>query len=191
MKHKFFVLGAIVLIAVVVLFVFEHATSAQRPDRNEEPGQTQRGERGGAERGAQRGGRNMMGAFNPTSFIDNSWLDLSFSVKVDDETLIKARSIHQESRDKFAMKMTEIRGADDPRAAMQEMTTFSQNTIKEFQTGLKEVLTKEQLTKLTEAMTKRTQAEAENRRNRFRGNQGGEGGQRGQRGQGGGQPGTR
>jgi len=86
MKQKFFTLGIIALLAVVCLFVFEHVTSAQRPDRNDQPERGQRADRGGAER---RGG-NMMGNFNPTSFIDNSWLDLTFAVKVDDETLIKA-----------------------------------------------------------------------------------------------------
>ena len=60
---------------------------------------------------------------------------------------------------------------------MAEMPAFSQNTIKELQTGLKEVLTKEELAKLTELMKERMEADAE-RRNRFRG---GEGRQRGQR----------
>lgn len=177
MKQKFFVLSAIVLIAVVGLFVFEHATSAQRPDRNAQPGQNQRGERPGGERGS----RNMMGAFNPTSFVNNSWLDLSFKVKVDDETLMKARPIHQAAIDKFETKMKEIRESDDIRAGMAKLPTFSQNTIKELQTGLKKVLTKEELAKLTELMKKRMEADAE-RRNRSRGGQGGQrGGQGGQR----------
>lgn len=172
MKQKFFVFGAIALIAIVGLFVFEHATSAQRPDRNSQPGQGQRGERGG---------RNMMGMFNPTSFVNNSWLDLSFRVKVDDETLMKARPFHQVAIDKFETKMKEIRESGDMRAGMAEMPTFSQNTIKELQAGLKEVLTKEQMTELTKLMKERIEAEAE-RRNRFRGGgQGGQGGQRGQR----------
>ena len=173
MKQKFFVLSAIALIAVVGLFVFEHATSAQRPDRNAQPGQGQRG--------GDRGSRNMMGAFNPSSFVNNSWLDLSFRVKVNDETLVKARPIHQAAIDKFETKMKEIRESGDMRAGMAEMATFSQNTIKELQTGLKEILTKEELAKLTELMKKRMEDEAE-RRNRFRGGEGGQrGGQRGQR----------
>ncbi|MCE2401770.1 hypothetical protein J4G08_12905 [Candidatus Poribacteria bacterium] len=175
MKQKFFVLSAIALIAVVGLFVFEHATSAQRPDRDAQPGQNQRGNRAGGDRG----GRDMMGMFNPASFVNNSWLDLSFQVKVDDETLMKARPIHQAAIDKFETKMKEIRESGDMRAGMAEMPTFSQNTIKELQAGLKEVLTKEELSKLTELMKKRTEADAE-RRNRFRGGQG-QGGQRGQR----------
>ena len=35
MKQKFFAIGAIAVIAIVGVFVFEHATSAQRPDRTQ------------------------------------------------------------------------------------------------------------------------------------------------------------
>ena len=179
MKQKFFTLGIIALLAVVCLFVFEHVTSAQRPDRNDQPERGQRADRGGAER---RGGN--MGNLNPTSFIDNSWLDLTFAVKVDDETLIQARSVHQEARDKITEKMKELaklRESGDFQAMMQGMRTISTTAIKELQTGLKEVLSEEQMKQLTESMKKRAEAEAE-RRNRFRGRQ--QGGNDGQRGQG-------
>ena len=53
MKQKFLTIGAIAVIAIVGLFVFEHATSAQRPDRN---AQGQRGNR----QGGGRGGGGMM-----------------------------------------------------------------------------------------------------------------------------------
>lgn len=177
MKQKFFVLGAIALIAVVGLFVFEHATSAQRPDRNSQPGEGQRGERPGGDRG----GRNMMGMFNATSFVDNSWLDLSFKVKVGDETLIKARSIHQAARDKLETKIKKIVESGDMRAGFAEFQTFRVNTIKELSTSLKEVLTQEEFAALTKSLKEREAAE-QARRNRFRGGgQGGQGGQRGQR----------
>ena len=54
MKRKFFTLSAIALIAIVGLFVFEHATSAQRPDRNEAGGNRARsgGERVGRRHGS-------------------------------------------------------------------------------------------------------------------------------------------
>lgn len=181
MKQKFFVLSAIALLAVVGLFVFEHATSAQRPNRDAQPGQ---GQQRGNRPGGERSGRDMMARFNPTSFVDNSWLDLSFRVKVSDETLLKARPMYQAALDKFEEKMKEIRQSDDIRAAFAEMRTFSQDTIKELQTGLKKVLTGEELTKLTELMKKRET----DRQNRFRGGQGGQrGGQGGQRGGQGGQ----
>lgn len=180
MKQKFFTLGIIALLAVVCLFVFEHVTSAQRPDRNDQPERGQRADRGGGER---RGG-NMMGNFNPSSFIDNSWLDLTFAIKVDDETLIQARSVHQEARDKITEKMKELnklRESGDFQGMMQGMRTISTTAIKELQTGLKEVLSEEQMKQLTDSMKKRAEADAE-RRNRFRGRQ--QGGNDGQRGQG-------
>ena len=174
MKQKFFTLGIIALMAIVCLFVFEHVTSAQRPNRNDQPERGQRGDRGG----------NMMGNFNPSSFIDNSWLDLTFAIKVDDETLIQARSVHQEARDKIAEKMkemTKLRESGDFQGMMQGMRTISTTAIKDLQTGLKEVLSEEQMKQLTESMKKRAEADAQ-RRNRFRGRQ--QGGNDGQRGQG-------
>ena len=180
MKHKFFVLSAIALIAVVGLFVFEHATSAQRPDRNAQPESGQQGNRPGGERG----NRDMMTRMgNPASIVasivDNSWLDLTFSVKVDDETLVKARPIYQTTRDKFGVKMKELQASDDMRAAITEMRTFTATTGKEFQAELKKVLTEEQLTKLN-TLTKERQVAAQERRNRFGGQRGGQqGGQRG------------
>ena len=168
MKQKFLTIGAIAVIAIVGLFVFEHATSAQRPDRD---AQGQRGNRQGGERG-NRGGMGMM---NPTSLVDNSWVDLTFSLKVDDETLVKARSVYQATRDKFAAKMKEIQASGDMRAAMTEMQSYAVTVGKEFQAGLKEVLTAEQMAKLNE-LTKKRQTEQANRMNRWRGESGRRGG---------------
>ena len=169
MKQKFFVIGAVAVIAIAGLFVFEHATSAQRPDRN---AQGERGNRAGGERG----GRGMTGMINPVSLVDNSWTDLTFSVKVDDETLVKARPIYQASRDKFEAKMKELQASGDMRSAMTEMQSFLGTAGKEFQMGLKEILTEEQMAKLNE-LTKKRQTEQANRMNRWRG--GGEGTRRG------------
>ncbi len=206
MKQKFFVLSAIALIAVVGLFVFEHATSAQRPDRNAQPGQGQRGERPGGDRGS-RGMMDMRNqvSLNPVSFVENSWIDLTFKVGVDDEVLVKARPIYQATHEKFAMKMKEIRGkfapkmreafaSDDQRAAFQkvqqEMAQETNALVRSggtaFQAELKKVLSKEQMTKLNELTKERHQSQRQ-RTNRFRGGQneggqrGGQGGQRGQR----------
>ncbi len=156
MKQKFLTIGAIAVIAIVGLFVFEHATSAQRPNRD---GQGERGNRG------NRGGMGMM---NPASLVDNSWIDLTFSLKVDDETLVKARPIYQATRDKFAAKMKEVQASGDMRTAMSEMQSFAATVGKEFQAGLKEVLTEEQMAKLNE-LTKERQTEQANRMNRWRG----------------------
>lgn len=180
MKHKVFGLSTIALLVIVGLLVFDHVTTAQRPDRNTQPGQGQRGQRGGGERG----GADMMRMFTQSSFVNNTWLDLSFKVKINDESLMKARPIHQAAHDKFTKKIEEIVASGDFQSARQEMTTFSQGVIKEMQTGLKEILTKEEMTKLTELMKERLEAEQQ-RRNRFRGGQQGGGGQGqgGQRGQ--------
>ena len=171
MKQKFFAIGAIAVLAIVGVFIFEHATSAQRPDRN---AQNQRGNRQGGERG-NRGGMGMM---NPMSIVDNSWLDLTFAVKVEDETLVKARPIYQATRDKFATKMEELRAAGNWQAMGTEIQKLVATVGPEFQASLKEVLTKEQMTKLNE-LTKERQTAQQQRRNRF-------GGERGRRGGGGG-----
>ena len=170
MKRKLFTISAVAVIAIMGIFVFEHVTSAQRPDRNAQ-GRNQ-GRAGGG-----RGGAGMMN-INPVSLVDNSWVDLTFSVRVDDETLVKARPIYQASRDKFAAKMEELRASDDMRAAMTEMQSYAATVGKEFQTALKEVLTAEQMTKLNE-LTKKRQADQASRMNRWRdggGRRGGGGG---------------
>ena len=177
MKQKFLAVGAIAFMAVAGLFIFEQFTSAQRPDRNAQQGQNQRG--------GNRGGMDMMRMFNPMSIADNSWLDLTFKVDVDDETLVKARPIYAATREKFEKKMAEVRESQDIRAAMQEMQTYIGTVGKEFQAELKKVLSAEELTKLNE-LTKERQIQEQERRNRFRGGQqggqrGGQGGQRGQR----------
>ena len=162
MKQKFFAIGAIAVLAIVGLFVFEHATSAQRPDRN---AQGERGNRQGGERG-NRGG--MPGMMNPVSIVDNSWIDLTFAVKVDDETLVKARPIYQATRDKFAAKMTELRATGNWQAMRSEIQKLVATAGPKFQASLKEVLTAEQMTKLNE-LTKKRQTEQAQRMNRSRG----------------------
>ncbi len=179
MKRKFLVLSTIALFTIVGLLIFEHATSAQRPDRNAQPGQGERGQRQG-----ERGNRAMGMMGNPMSIVDNSWLDLTFNVKVDDETLVKARPVYQATREKFQKKMKEIRESGDFRNAREQMTTFTATTSTAFQKSLKDVLSKEDMAKLTELTKERLLAQ-QAARNRFRG--GGEGFQRG----GGGQRGTR
>lgn len=182
MKRKFFALSTIALFTIVGLLIFEHATSAQRPDRNAQPEQGERGQRQG-----ERGNRAMGMMGNPMSLVDNSWLDLTFKVKVDDETLVKARPVYQATREKFQKKINEILESGDFRNAREQMRTFTATTSTEFQKSLKEVLSKEDMAKLTE-LTKERLVAQQAARNRFRG--GGEGSQRGGGGQGG-QRGTR
>ena len=175
MKQKFFAIGAIAVLAIVGVFIFEYATLAQRPDRN---AQNQRGNRQGGERGG-RGMRSMMMMQQLVSTVENSWIDLTFSVKVDDETLVKARPIYQETHNKVITHRKEVQAADDIDAAMKERQPMLIKVGEEFNARLKEVLTEEQFTKLKELRRKR-ETEQQQRMNRFRG-----GGERGRGGGGG------
>ena len=103
MKRRWFVLTAILAMAAVTVFLTNQVTQAQRPDRDGTR------ERAGGER---RGGGGMR-AFNPTSIIDNSWTDLTFSLKVDDETLIKARPVYQKHRESLQKTLQETRESGD------------------------------------------------------------------------------
>ena len=170
MKQKFFAIGAIAVLAIVGVFIFEYATLAQRPDRNAQ--NQQRGNRQGGERGNRAG---MMG-MNYVSLVDNSWIDLSFVVKVEDETLAKTRPHYQTARDNIASKMEVLR-----QPGMREATTKEiQGVLQGLNVNLKEILTEEQFAKLNE-LTKKRLTEMQQRMNRFRG-----GGERGRRGGGGG-----
>lgn len=171
MKQKIFAIAAIAVLATLGVFIFQYATLAQRPDRNAQ--NQQRGNRQGGERG-NRGG--MQGMFNPVSWINDSWIDLTFTIKVDDESLVKARPVYQAARDKFAAKMEALQASNDRQAAMTEMQSFTAVVGKEFTTGLQEVLTKEQVAKVTELIKKRQTEQQQQRqrmRNRFRGGDGG------------------
>ena len=170
MKQKVFAIGAIAVLSILGVFIFEHVTSAQRPDRNDQ--NQQRGNRQGGERG-NRGGMGMM---NPMSIVDNSWLDLTFAVKVDDETLVKARPVYQATRDKFEAKMTELRASGNWQAMRSEVQKLVATVGPEFQASLKEILTEEQMAKLNK-LTKERQTQRQQRGNRFGG-----GGERGRRG---------
>ena len=143
MKRRWFVLTAILAMAAVTVFLTNQVTQAQRPDRDE------RRERAGGER---RGGGGMR-AFNPTSIIDNSWTDLTFSLKVDDETLIKARPVYQTHRDNLQKAIKEASKSED-RGALREVFGKIGSG---FQTDLKSVLTEEQIAQLDELAQKRRQ----------------------------------
>ena len=143
MKRRWFVLTAILAMAAVTVFLTNQVTQAQRPDRG---GMR---ERAGGER---RGGGGMRG-FNPTSIIDNSWTDLTFSLKVDDETLIKARPVYQKHRDGLQKTLKEARESGD-RDGLRE--AFGK-VGSEFKADLKSVLTEEQIAKLETLQQERMQ----------------------------------
>ena len=142
MKRRWFVLTAILAMAAVTVFLTNQVTQAQRPDR----GGTR--ERAGGER---RGGG--MRGFSPTSIIDNSWTDLTFSLKVDDETLIKARPVYQKHRDSLEKAAKEASSSGDFRAVREAMGKIRDG----FQTDLKSVLTEDQIAKLDTLQVERMQ----------------------------------
>lgn len=143
MKRRWFVLTAILAMAAVTVFLTNQVTQAQRPDRGE------RGDRAGGER---RGGGGMRG-FSPTSIIDNSWTDLTFAVKVDDDTLIKARPVYQKHRDSLEKAAKEASSSGDFRAVREAMGKIRDG----FQADLKSVLTEEQIAQLDTLQEKRMQ----------------------------------
>ena len=144
MKTKWFVFIAIVATVTISGIIFQQAT-AQLRDRSER-------RLGGAD---AREGQLMETALD--AFVNNAWTDLSFVLKVDDETLIKARPIHQAAYDEIQEKRQKARESDDSRAALQELAGMRETAKKsietaetEFDTKLATVLTEEQLTKLKE-----------------------------------------
>ena len=161
MKRRWFVLTAILAMAAVTVFLTSQVTRAQRPDR---------GERGNRAEGERRGGAGGMRTFNPTSIIDNSWTDLTFSLKVDDDTLIKARPVYQKHRDSLEKAAKEVSSSGDFRAVREAMGKVRDG----FQKDLKSILTEEQVAELDTLTQKRTQ-EQMMRRGGGRGGGGGRG----------------
>ncbi len=157
MRRKLFVLFTILAIAAVSMFITNQVTQAQRPERPE------RGERRGGPGGP--GGRGRM---NPTRLIENSWAELTFAIKADDETLLKPRPTHQKAWEDIA-KTVEARETGDFQGIRDEMKLIN----KEFMEGLKEVLTEEQLTQLKESQQKRMEREFRGRGRRGEGRHGG------------------
>ena len=157
MKRRWFVLTAILAMAAVTVFLTNQVTQAQRPDRGGMRDRAGGGMRGGGMRG-----------FNPTSIIDNSWTDLTFSLKVDDDTLIKARPVYQQHRDNLQKAVKEASKSGD-RGALREVFGKIGSG---FQTDLKTVLTEEQIAQLDELAQKRR----EQMMNRGGGRRGGGGG---------------
>lgn len=164
MKTKWFVFIAIVASVTIGSIIFQQAT-AQLRDR---PGRSFGGENA-------REGQLLGTALD--AFVNNAWTDLTFVLKVDDETLIKARPIHQAAYDDIQNKKQEIqekiqkaRESDDGRAALQELAGMRETAKKsietaetEFDMKLATVLTEEQLTKLKELRKERREELQERR----------------------------
>ena len=141
MTRKSFGIVSVLAIVLVVIFVSNQITQAQRPDRSEMR------ER---ERGGGRGGPGGMRGFSPTSIIDSSWTDLTcckvsiIVVKVDDETLLKARPVFQKHREKLEKAVKEARDSGDFQSMRAEMAQLREA----FATERDAVLTEEQISQL-------------------------------------------
>ena len=144
MTRKWFCTFTIFTIVAVAVFVFDQMTQAQRSGRGE------RRERWGEER-----------QINATILIDNSWADLTFTVKVDDEILLKARPIYQKHRDnlekilaknKEAQESTERQGR---LSALRELRGEFAELREEFTKERNALLTEEQLAQLEKIEEKR------------------------------------
>ena len=149
MTRKWPILLLVLAVAAVAVFVSNEMTQAQ--ERPERPG-------GG---GAMRGGPGGFGGggFSATGIIDSSWSDLTFAVKVDDETLIKARPVYQKSRDDLAKAVEEARAAGDFQSMRDTMTQVRG----EFKAALGKVLTQDQIAKLDELEQERMQQQMNRR----------------------------
>ena len=145
MKRKWFVLSAIAAIAMVGMFVFENTAAAHQQARNKQQN-----------RNSVRG---RIAAVNPVTALNNSWIDLTFGVKLDTETLAKAHPIYQKTRETLQTQIKEVRKSDEKRGAVKKLRESIKETNAKFNASLKEILTEEQMTKLTE-LTKKRRTEA-------------------------------
>ena len=129
MRSKWFLTLAICATMVIGIFVVDQTTEAQREQR-----QRQRG-------GQRRGGGRMDLA---TTFIGGSWVELTFSIKANDQTLTKARPVFQKAYNDLKKTMAEVGQSGDFQAIREKMQAVNS----EFKSGLEKVLTEEQLAKL-------------------------------------------
>ena len=129
MRSKWFLTLAICATMIIGIFVADQTTEAQHEQR-----QRQRG-------GQRRGGGRMDLA---TTFIGGSWVELTFSIKANDQTLTKARPVFQKAYNDLKKTMAEVGQSGGFQAIREKM----QSVNSEFKSGLEKVLTEEQLAKL-------------------------------------------
>ena len=157
MKKKWFVLSAIATIAMVGMFVFENTAAAHREVHNKRQYRNDNA----------RAARGRIATVNPVAALNNSWIDLTFGMEVDTETLAKAHPIYQETRKTLQTQIKEARESDNKRAAVKKLRESIKETNAKFNASLKEILTEDQMTKLTELKEKR-RTEARKRVNQVR-----------------------
>ena len=129
MRSKWFLTLAICATMIIGFFVADQTTEAQREQRQRQ-------------RGGQRDGGGRMDL--ATTFIGGSWVELTFSIKANDQTLTKARPVFQKDYNDLKKTMAEVGQSGGFQAIREKM----QSVNSEFKSGLEKVLTEEQLAKL-------------------------------------------
>ena len=157
MKRKWFVLSTIATIALVGMFVFENTAAAHREVHSKRE----------SRKDTVRATRGRIAMLNPVATLNQSWIDLTFGVKLDAETVAKVHPIYQETRETLQKQIKEARESDEKRAAMKKLRESIKETQTQFYASLKEVLTEDQMTKLTE-LTKKRRTEVRKRVNQSR-----------------------
>ena len=157
MKRKWFVFSTIAALAMLGMFVFENTASAHQQVRSKRQHRNDNA----------RAARGRIAMVNPVSALNHSWIDLTFGVKVDAETLAKAGPIYQRTRETLQTQIKEARKSEEKRAAVKKIREGIKETNAKFNASLKEVLTEEQMAKLTE-LTKKRRTEVRKRVNQLR-----------------------
>ena len=161
MKRRLFLISASLILIFVAMFAFQQWTQAQAPAQ------------GGANRGSGQGGTPsgmMMMQLLP---LEMEWTQISFSMNVSDDVLIKARKAFQDTWNKRKAIMDKADPNGDDENARRAMRDGLTKLKTELNTKLKAILTPKQMEDLAKW-------EKENQ-NRFRQRQAGS--------TGGGQPG--
>ena len=129
MKSRCFVLAAILAMVAMTIILINQVTQAQSSDR-----------------GDQRVGLEA----SVVSFADKSWVDLTFTLKVDDDTLIKARPVYQKYRDNLKNTVE-----DREPGASANLYGLMKEIRDEFMAELQVVLTEAQIAELKALEKKR------------------------------------
>lgn len=149
LASQYCTVGAIAVMAMVGMFVFENTAAAHEISQSKKE--------------SRNVGRSRIARLvNPVSALNQSWIDLTFGVKADPETLAKALPIYQETREALQKQIKEAHtAADSRREAAKKISEGVKETYTKFNASLKEILTEEQMTKLTELKKKRHAAAKE------------------------------
>ena len=129
MKSRCLVLSAIFAMGVMAVILINEVTQAQSPDR---------------------GDHLAVITASVTSFADKSWVDLTFTLKVDDDILIKARPVYQKYRDNLENTVK-----DREPGASANLYGLMKEIRDEFMAELQVVLTEAQIAELKALEKKR------------------------------------